>query len=395
MLAFTNPGEIDPRMAQLFGVNVKGSDNSIGHFGTGLKYAIASTLRYGGTVEMWSGLSRFRFTTEPTILRGKSFDLVVMIGPEGDRTTMPFTLELGKEWLPWMTYREFWANCLDEGGQVFDCYMDPRAGETTINVECSQLNDAHEKSSEFILQSTPLATVQFDKTLVEIHQCFNNSTVFYKGIKVHTLPQGGVYTYNILSHIKLTEDRSIYDWWTVSRNLLRAVGAAPKKLLEPLFLSGDKFWEWCSEWNIYYSASPEGFRETIIDLAKKHRLRLPPGLVSTFVGDELPPAIQMSTVQKKMLSKAILFCETQLQTPIVNNIVVVESIGAGGLGMVVDGQIYLATEAFRQGTKRLAGTILEEQLHITHSLRDYSSQMQFHLVDLVCSLGEQIMGEPL
>ena len=39
MIVFENAGEIDPRLFALIGVNVKESENAIGFFGTGLKYA--------------------------------------------------------------------------------------------------------------------------------------------------------------------------------------------------------------------------------------------------------------------------------------------------------------------------------------------------------------------
>src|SRR5262245_54522643 len=43
-LVFSNPGILDINLVKLLGVSVQESDSAIGFFGTGLKYAIASTL---------------------------------------------------------------------------------------------------------------------------------------------------------------------------------------------------------------------------------------------------------------------------------------------------------------------------------------------------------------
>jgi len=48
-----------------------------------------------------------------------------------------------------------------------------------------------------------------------------------------------------------------------------------------------------------------------------------------------------------------------------------------------------------KGTKSVAGTILEEHLHIHKGLVDYSVRMQNYLLDLAIGLGEELTGEPL
>ena len=58
---FTNPGEIDIRAVTTMGVNVKEGSSSIGYFGTGLKYAIATLLREGQEIIIHSGLTTYYF----------------------------------------------------------------------------------------------------------------------------------------------------------------------------------------------------------------------------------------------------------------------------------------------------------------------------------------------
>lgn len=51
-IIFENPGELDLNALRIMGVSVKQSDSPIGMFGTGLKYAVATAMRLGGSVEI-------------------------------------------------------------------------------------------------------------------------------------------------------------------------------------------------------------------------------------------------------------------------------------------------------------------------------------------------------
>lgn len=51
-LYFLNNGEFDVSAMLTFGVSAKESDNPIGQFGTGFKYAIAIILRLGGSISV-------------------------------------------------------------------------------------------------------------------------------------------------------------------------------------------------------------------------------------------------------------------------------------------------------------------------------------------------------
>src|SRR5882724_7969094 len=112
-IIFQNPGLIDLRSVQIMGLNAKETKNSIGQFGTGLKYAIAVLLRSGCKVTIFQGLQEFNFATQKEKFRGKDFDFVFM--RRGDQhgseaifseKALGFTLELGKHWEPWMAIRE-------------------------------------------------------------------------------------------------------------------------------------------------------------------------------------------------------------------------------------------------------------------------------------------------
>jgi hypothetical protein len=58
-------------------------------------------------------------------------------------------------------------------------------------------------------------------------------------------------------------------------------------------------------------------------------------------------------------------------------------------------EIFVSRRAFMQGTKRVAGTLVEEFIHLRYGHGDETRDMQEFLLDRLVSLGEQIRGEPL
>ena len=108
-LYFVNPGEIDRQLITTLGVNVKDADSPIGYFGTGLKFAIAVVLRGRGQIRIWVGESLIEFFSEPRTIRGKEFQIVILRENNIDRE-LSFTVDLGRNWEPWMALRELWSN---------------------------------------------------------------------------------------------------------------------------------------------------------------------------------------------------------------------------------------------------------------------------------------------
>jgi len=60
---FCNNGEIGPRMWNTFGVSVKTTEESIGQFSTGLKYAIAVMVRNGRSLKIVSAGNDYVFSS--------------------------------------------------------------------------------------------------------------------------------------------------------------------------------------------------------------------------------------------------------------------------------------------------------------------------------------------
>lgn len=212
MIIFENDGEIDPQLISLIGVNVKETENAVGYFGTGLKYAVASLARWGESLTIQSGVAEFTFESEETQIRNKTFGVIVMRS-KVDFLRLGFTTELGKRWEPWMVYRELWCNAHDEPApRVYQTSKMPAAQEglTRAIVSGPKIEHAHATRQDFILQGrAPLLAIDG----LEIYEGAS-SRIFYRGIAVQTLDKPGLYTYNITESLYLTEDRTAGSWQT-------------------------------------------------------------------------------------------------------------------------------------------------------------------------------------
>lgn len=260
MLVFENQGEIDPRLIQLIGVNVKESLNPVGYFGTGLKYAIASILRWGGTIVVQSGEAEWSFHREQAQIRGREFQLISMQG-RLDRQTLGFTTELGKNWEPWQVYRELWCNAHDEsGGSVAEVTRPPKAlaGLTRVIVDLPQLVEAHGRRAEFLLAERSRRKLLWSGERVEIWEG-PGDRIFYRGIAVQELGKPSLFIWNVLAPLSLTEDRTVSEFntdWEITRGV--AAELEDESLLEQILAADETVMESRLDWN--WAEKSETFR---------------------------------------------------------------------------------------------------------------------------------------
>src|SRR5690606_26741321 len=140
---------------------IKDSDSPIGYFGTGFKYAIAVILRNGGRIDLYRGTRHFTFEAGSKTIRGKDFDVIWLFddggpGEDAQCRQLGFTTELGKNWEPWMAYRELHCNALDEGGRTTQLTGDPESfiGEnyTTIIVNWDKFDEVYTNRHQYFLE---------------------------------------------------------------------------------------------------------------------------------------------------------------------------------------------------------------------------------------------------
>lgn len=398
-IIFRNKGEIDPRAFTSFGVNVKEkSSSAIGYFGTGLKYAIAVLLREGCQISVGSGETLIEFFASPSTFRGKEFEFINMRTGDAAPVELGYTTELGKNWEMWCAYREIACNCLDEGG---DCYEEDttvtplEAGMTHIRICGEAFVAAHSARNRILLETTPLAKA----ARMEIHHG-QTTHLFYKGVRVsNTTPC--MYTYNALSGMLLTEDRTLsnsYDFkGAVAKAILAEVEDAA--LIEKVLLSDEKFYEHDLDFEWSQTTASKTFLDVVGRLIEDRLTNVNESAVKAWrritKNAVSPSAVELTAMQSKMMQKAIAFCH-KLDFPVDSyQIIVVEELGRGALGLADEGRIFIAERVLHQGTKQLTATLIEEYLHLKHGYEDCSREMQTYLFDRIVSLGEELQGDPL
>lgn len=264
-VSFTTPGLIDLRAFTMFGVNSKPlTDNPIGYFGTGLKYALAVLLRRGHEVVIWIGTTRYEFVPTEGKFRKDDFVFIDMRKSYGlmKRFTvsrLPFTTELGKNWELWQAFRELETNTRDEGGTTDYIFQDVRkwedasksANRTVILVGGQKFIDVYNNRDEiFLNKDNPTLTLRFadPRNGVEVYNSPSRH-VYYRGMRVYDLPKDKVskYTYNFTRHMDLTEDRTLkYSFYmfmylasvtiqSTDREFIRAIVGSDKDSFENEF----------------------------------------------------------------------------------------------------------------------------------------------------------------
>lgn len=366
MIVFQNRGEIDIEAIRLMGVSVKEGDNPIGMFGTGLKYAIAVLLRTGHKVTIWSGERKLTFTTEKREIRNKPFDVVLM--REGDRLTdMAFTTEYGRNWQPWMAYRELYCNARDEGGEVYTATdhasaSDPMPGMTQVRVEGSDIEQVHHDASLYFCEDEPDVVVDG----IGIYRR-PSQVLFYRGIRVMMLPKPAQFTYNLINReISLTEDRTmahpILATWYLARALakcgdpeiLEGALAPARGALERDFDYGDSsvvplqaFLDTVSK------LKSEGREDVVASAAIVWRRKVPEQFV--------PAHSTLTTEENRVFIKAMQVCQRHRFD--VGNVIVVEATPGAVPTLYEDGTLYLLRE-------RLANGVVETVIDIVRGCMD-------------------------
>lgn len=398
MIVFENPGEIDVRSISTFGVSVKEGDNPIGFFGTGLKYAIAVLLRTGHDVTIISGLKTYRFGTMRETVRGKEFEFVTM-GVDGDfPLSIGFTTELGKQWELWMAYREIACNCMDELGSAVYTKTAPAAvaGKTSIIIKGDAFEGVHAEREKYILGDQPSMLLQD----LEVRNR-RGADLYYRGVRVMQFALPGLHTYNIMSKITLTEDRTVKNEYEVYHRIARSILQSKDEQFLMAVLSADKdYIEHHLDFHGWSVTPSDEFIKTVGNIVADRRFNVNESAMNVWKDSTrknfTPEEVLLTKVQLMMLNKALDFC-TSVGFNIrgAYPIKVVESLGEGGLGLAEDKTIFIAERVFHMGSKQIASTLIEEYIHLKHGYKDMTREMQNYLFDKIVSLGEEIAGEPL
>lgn len=391
MIVFQNPGLIDMAAVTTLGVSVKG-ESSIGRFGTGVKFSIATILRNGGAVTIWRGTEAFNFTTEKTEIRGEEFELVCMNGH-----ALGFTTQLGVDWEKWMAFREMASNCRDENGRYFNSDgkdWEPLEGHTTVVV--AGLDDVWCDRHTIMLESHPV----LENEILEVHEGVT-PYVFYRGVRIAQPGRALSHTYNIKEAVELTEDRTAKNWWQVEQKIERAIGRIEDRaMLRRILTCGESFAEHHMDIPAYGHPGPV-FRDVARELAMggetvKNANPKAVAMARASVVQDMQEgdSIELTSVQEKMLEKATAMLVAAGYNIVEFPVIVLDTLGPNICGLAKDGKIFLSLMPFQKGTREVAATLLEEYAHLKSGEGDASIGFQNWLFDQLLIQAEKASGEP-
>jgi hypothetical protein len=314
MIMFENDGIIPLEAFTTFGINVKVNENPIGYFGTGLKYAVAITLRLGGTFQLWRDGVEYEFYVKKEDFRGKEFGTIRMKKRRGltSRWTyerLPFTTELGKDWEPWMAFRELESNTRDENGRTH--ILDPQdleladlygESKTLIAVTCPEIERVFTDELDTVFMSTSVLKSDhlIDKPFVDIYDR-PSKYLFYRGLRVVELPRPSLFTYN-LKQADLTEDRTLKYYYSVKGRLSQTILTADSSVARRIINAApDTVWEQVLDYDYPFT---DGDYSSILDMlmSMKGQGLTIPSRFSAFYDMHRPkdPELEMVEITKTM-----------------------------------------------------------------------------------------------
>lgn len=224
-VSFWTPTEIPLDAFTIMGANVKKSDNPIGQFGTGLKYALAVILRHGGEFRLFVRGTEYMFYLHKKVFRGQELEQVRMRkrkalipGVWSPSTALPFTSQLGRNWHLWQAFRELESNTRDENGETIVGSLEGKSYAlstgTLIQIDCPGFAEQMTEAKVFL--STKDCDLAFkDATLEAYHM--PSKYLYYRGIRIYELRYESRLTYNFKSGVDLTEDRTaMYPYYLFS-----------------------------------------------------------------------------------------------------------------------------------------------------------------------------------
>ena len=379
---FVNQGILDLQALATMGVSVKETDNPIGMFGTGLKYAIAVLLRTNHNIRLVIGGEPVYITAESTTIRGEEFQLVHL-----DGRPLGFTTDLGRRWEVWQAYRELRSNAMDESGTVMTALRGQ--WDTVITVSGPEIDEVHRRGGVF-LETEPLLTVP---GVGEVHEG-RSEYMYYRGVRAGKLESPSLLTYNITNGgVDLTEDRTIAYTWEFSSYVGNLLPRIPSRhLAREVILAREGTLEHGVDWR--GSLLSDEVRDLLGELSGNARSNHSAVSMWMRVTERLPDyrEVTLSSYEEDMILRALRLCHRVGCSLNREDFSVVEGLGEGVLGLhsKVTNSIMLAHSCLDMGERRVASTLYEEWLHLKENLSDKSLMMQNHLLDKVFALADEL-----
>jgi hypothetical protein len=215
---------------------------------------------------------------------------------------------------------------------------------------------------------------------------------YYRGIRVYTLPYLAAYTYNLLGNVDLTEDRTLRDSFFLGYTIAdAAVRASPAQWLPDILIAPEGSYEQTLNFRSSWSMPCDAFLSQVRELSRTRISRLNRTALEVLHKHEpasaSPQGRPPNPGESAILARAAALC-ARLGVPITYPIRISASLGPDVLGLAHDHTIWISVQCFIEGPQRVAGTLLEEQIHLTHGFADCTRSMQNFLIELAMQSAE-------
>ena len=389
-ICFVNDGLLDIRSLTTFGVSVKANENAIGYFGTGFKYALATCLREGQEVRVHAGDSIYKFMTKPESIRGETFDVIHMSVNNRKSKSIGITTQAGRNWNLFHAYREFYSNCLDEGGQIIERDNVSKDFPICVMVKGELFSQIHRERNKIILDKTQRKPL-FANNCIEIFEG-TSSQLFYRGIAAKNTKFPCLFTYNILAHMSLTEDRTLASEWDARYMIANAIIKSDNEnIIIPAIIEAQSF-ESELEYK-YISIKPsEIFKEAVRKVRATATARVSNDALTLFYANtqeisDIFTVVTPTKEQEKHFLKAKHILQTAGLIPHIEQyeIIFVERL-ASQSGEAFKGKIIINAEVCSANLHELISTILEEYMHVEEHVEDCTRKFQNRLFAIISQL---------
>jgi hypothetical protein len=329
---FTTPDNLNLTAITTFGVSVKPYAHPIGQFGTGLKYAIAILLRTGHGITIQTSTERHTFSTIEQDFRNQEVSLVAICttpieydengllwepDPAPNPVPLAYTTQLGAHWKLWQAFRELESNTRDERGytEILEECPSPRQGYTQIIITGEDFAEiAHDVDSYFLpdlYASKASTTIE----VIPLEDIYSTDILFNKSVRIAQLPDKTfLNTYNILSKIPLTEDRTLAEagWCTFRDELILLVlRSYDADFIRSFMTAPDHTYEYELPFSWYSHLFNPTFKKILEDIYSTEPESLIPNLSNHMISlreqeaEDLTPKRELTVTVTAMISENV------------------------------------------------------------------------------------------
>ena len=195
-LKITNKGELDIRLVCLLGGTSKtGREDTIGKYGSGMKYTLAYLLRNNIDFHIYSGKRKCKIKTEIENIRGIDFEIICI---DGERTSI--TTKMGPDFECWHTIREVYSNALDEGEATHEVVTKLTSEENKTSIYIQVTNEVQKVIDNwdkyFVHDLKPMCETQDFK----IYPGGESLKIYKQGVLIHeTKETKALFSYDVFN----------------------------------------------------------------------------------------------------------------------------------------------------------------------------------------------------